>query len=197
MCQLYRHFDATGNLLYVGISNQTIVRLGQHKSSSWFREISRVEIEHCQTREYAEFLEAYAVRYEKPRCNRVQPQYDACSPTLTSIVVQEARNEAWVKAWAGEDVSGALKLCDEIEDPVAKATKGKTDKAGRCAGVGRIASRLGARRIAQDSPRLETAGAVAILKRGRPKKSGMRPWDVERISKRTWYRRKREAEKAK
>ena len=120
MCQLYRHFDGAGNLLYVGVSHQSLVRLNQHKSSSWFREISRVEIEHCQTREYAEFLEADAISREKPRYNRVQPQYDPGSPTLTRIVIQEARNEAWVKAWAGEDVSEALKLCDEIEAEKAK-----------------------------------------------------------------------------
>jgi|SRR5882724_8890340 len=99
-----------------------------------------------------------------------------------------------------EKIAGAIrhgKLKFSPPNPVAKATKGKTDKAGRCAGVGRVASRLSAGRTVQDSPRLETAGAVAIQKRGRPKKSGMRPWDIEHISKRTWYRRKRKAEKAK
>lgn len=55
----------------------------------------------------------------------------------------------------------------------------------------RGSSRVGAGRTAQDSPRLETAGAVAIQKRkpGRPKVEGLRPWETEGISRRTWYRR--------
>jgi hypothetical protein len=94
-------------------------------------------------------------------------------------------------------------------NPVAKATKGKAVPAGKAKGSCKtpvtpadgVASRLGAGRTAQDSPRLETAGAVAIQKRGRPRLGEVRdkPWlrCKPPMSERTWYRRKREAEKAK
>ena len=115
MCQLYRHFDADGHLLYVGISLQAVARLSQHRASPWFKEIARVDIERCQTREHAGFMEAIAVANEKPAYNRVQPQYDPWSPTLARIVIQEARAEAWIDAWSGKDVSEVLRICDEEE----------------------------------------------------------------------------------
>jgi hypothetical protein len=35
--ELYRHYDAEGNLLYVGISLNSVVRLTQHRQASgWF-----------------------------------------------------------------------------------------------------------------------------------------------------------------
>lgn len=114
-CQLYRHFDATGALLYVGISMSAVNRLSQHRYSPWFKEIARVEIERCSTREYAGFLEAFVIKTEKPKYNVVQPTYDPCSPTLMYTLIQEARSEAWVDAWHGKDVSETLQICDEEE----------------------------------------------------------------------------------
>lgn len=83
-------------------------------------------------------------------------------------------------------------------NPVAKATKGKT-------GIGcgeaprktqqppeRVASRLGAGRTAQDAVPSSDAGRVAIQKRGRPKITEPRPWEVLKIPRRTYYRRKAE-----
>jgi hypothetical protein len=96
---------------------------------------------------------------------------------------------------AGAIRSGKLKVSPP--NPVAKATKGKAAKSNDVSKSDGVVSRLGAGRTAQDSPRLETAGAVAILKPGRPKIVEPRPWEIARMSKRTWYRRKREAEKAK
>jgi len=117
---------------------------------------------------------------------------------LTSV----AHPPGLIEKIAGAIRSGKLKISPP--NPVAKATKGKTDKAGRCPGVGRVVSRPGAGRTVQDSLRLETAGAVAILKRGRPlakdaDKALMqtKPWLAEGMSRASWYRRKREAEKAK
>lgn len=40
-------------------------------------------------------------------------------------------------------------------------------------------------------------GAVSILKRGRPKVTGPRPWEEARMSKRSWYRRQAEKRDAK
>lgn len=43
---LYRHFNAAGDLLYVGISKNAVARMGGHKKeSSWYYEIATVTIE--------------------------------------------------------------------------------------------------------------------------------------------------------
>lgn len=69
--QLYRHFDAEGRLLYVGISKNATERLRGHKhKSSWFKEIARVEIQHFPTREEARAAEALAIKSEKPLLNK-------------------------------------------------------------------------------------------------------------------------------
>lgn len=70
--QLYRHFDAQGRLLYVGISLSTVARLTQHRNSSdWYSQISRVEIQKFDTRSEAEGAEWEAIQKEKPIHNIV------------------------------------------------------------------------------------------------------------------------------
>ena len=64
---LYRHFDANGVLLYVGISINAVNRLSQHKDvSSWFNDISSVTIEKFNTREEVLEAEKIAIRKENP-----------------------------------------------------------------------------------------------------------------------------------
>ena len=66
--QLYRHFDKEDNLLYVGISFSSLLRLSQHKSlSSWYDQISRVTIENFENREQALEAETKAILNEKPK----------------------------------------------------------------------------------------------------------------------------------
>jgi hypothetical protein len=67
---LYRHFNAKGELLYVGVSIRTLVRLGQHRENScWYGEISDCKIEHFDTREAALAAEKAAIENEQPRYN--------------------------------------------------------------------------------------------------------------------------------
>ena len=82
-------------------------------------------------------------------------------------------------------------------NPVAKATKAKPsglDAKGPSKTpvipADRVVSRLGAGRTAQDSLRSETAEAVAIQKRGRPKLDDPTKW-----SRATKYRRQKEKTK--
>lgn len=64
---LYRHFDAGGALLYVGISLNAIARLGQHRlTASWFESIARIELEWFATREAAADAERVAIQTERP-----------------------------------------------------------------------------------------------------------------------------------
>lgn len=76
---LYRHFDADGKLLYVGISLSAINRLGQHKDNShWYSKISRVDIEKFDSREEVVAAERKAIKEENPAHNISRPkQVDA------------------------------------------------------------------------------------------------------------------------
>lgn len=67
---LYRHFDAAGRLLYVGISLCALTRLGGHRAAShWFPEIATVTIEWHPTREAATLAESAAITQERPAYN--------------------------------------------------------------------------------------------------------------------------------
>lgn len=69
-CALYRHYDADGQLLYVGIALSPVARLSQHMSAShWSDDIATVTIERHETREDAEDAERAAIREEKPAHN--------------------------------------------------------------------------------------------------------------------------------
>jgi hypothetical protein len=109
-CQLYRHFNADGDLLYVGVSLSALARQVSHRRSHWAHEIVRIEIEYCADRKEAERLEALAILAEKPRYN----------------------------------VSKGIRLGDENE---------------------------------------------IVRSRGRPRIIDPRPWQVEGVSRRTWYRK--------
>lgn len=67
--QLYRHFDAAGRLLYVGISLHALHRLAQHRGSPWYAQIARVDIEVHPSRTAALCAEARAIAQERPLFN--------------------------------------------------------------------------------------------------------------------------------
>jgi predicted GIY-YIG superfamily endonuclease len=67
---LYRHFNAKGELLYVGISLSALKRLGEHAANAkWYRSIANVTIEWHPTREAADAAETEAIRRECPKYN--------------------------------------------------------------------------------------------------------------------------------
>jgi excinuclease UvrABC nuclease subunit len=67
---LYRHFDAAGVLLYVGISLSAVQRLGQHRQTSgWYTDIASVTIEWLHDRAAALTAEANAIAVESPLHN--------------------------------------------------------------------------------------------------------------------------------
>jgi hypothetical protein len=72
MTDLYRHFDKSGVLLYVGISKSALKRLMNHKeSSTWASQIATVTIERFETRKLAEKAELLAIANEQPVHNKV------------------------------------------------------------------------------------------------------------------------------
>lgn len=95
-CEVYRHFDADGALLYVGMGWSSLARLmrGHRKQSHWFDQIARIEIERFPTREAAYKAEWDAIVKEKPRYNLATP-----GKTGSLLVSAETRNEKalWVE----------------------------------------------------------------------------------------------------
>jgi len=70
MTNLYRHYNTTGILLYVGISISAIKRLSEHAvQSRWFNQIAVIKIEKFETREEAQLAEKQAIEQESPLFN--------------------------------------------------------------------------------------------------------------------------------
>lgn len=64
---LYRHYDSKSTLLYVGVSLNAVVRLSQHKKTShWFKDLARVEMECFPDRKKALKAERDAIIKEDP-----------------------------------------------------------------------------------------------------------------------------------
>lgn len=102
---LYRHFDAAGQLLYVGISISTVARLVQHRdSASWFAEIARVTVEKFETRRGALLAEAAAILNECPLFNRQLP-ISSDIARATSVKAGGTRVE---KRLTAKEVAGAV-----------------------------------------------------------------------------------------
>jgi hypothetical protein len=67
---LYRHYDGKGNLLYVGVSLCSLMRLTKHREASpWYRDVRKVTIQAYPTREEAFEAERTAIYIENPRHN--------------------------------------------------------------------------------------------------------------------------------
>lgn len=69
--ELYRHFDAAGRLLYVGISVNSPSRLCAHRrEAGWADQIVTITIERFPTRREALDAEIRAIQTEKPLHNQ-------------------------------------------------------------------------------------------------------------------------------
>lgn len=67
---LYRHYDATGQLLYVGISNDYARRTDEHAASKpWWSEVAETRVEHFPSRKDALAAERRAIASEAPLYN--------------------------------------------------------------------------------------------------------------------------------
>lgn len=109
---LYRHYDATDALLYVGISSDPVARTHAHKSADWADRVVRFTGEWFDTWAEAHAAERRAIRDEKPLFNRVRyalivdpqtsrsqllgPSVRACArfdPEMLTIITEAARDE--------------------------------------------------------------------------------------------------------
>jgi hypothetical protein len=124
-CELYRHFDASGKLLYVGISLFAIRRLAQHGDSAWFSQIAIVKIERFPDRETAALAEAIAINFERPAFNRFIPQIpEEIRRQKLRDAVERIRRDIYLMMWdeslvipdfPREEIANVQALCQEIE----------------------------------------------------------------------------------
>ncbi|MEW2415274.1 GIY-YIG nuclease family protein [Streptomyces sp. NPDC046866] len=74
---LYRLFAADGELLYVGITNDTATRWSYHaRQKAWWVDVANRTVEWHEGRPAAARAEAIAIRAERPRWNVIQPNED-------------------------------------------------------------------------------------------------------------------------
>lgn len=82
---LYRHFDADGRLLYVGISTASMRRLSEHRTdSAWFWSIATIKVERFDTIAQARLAETAAIKNERPLFNG----------TYSRVIVTAIKGEA-------------------------------------------------------------------------------------------------------
>lgn len=72
---LYRFFDASERLLYIGISSSLLVRLYSHyRTKEWMHEVRNITIENFADRDSLEIAERDAIKKEKPFRNVILNQ---------------------------------------------------------------------------------------------------------------------------
>lgn len=67
---VYRAYDVYGDLLYVGISLDFRARANAHRTSQWWSQVTRIDIEHMPDRDSALAREARLIALFLPTYNR-------------------------------------------------------------------------------------------------------------------------------
>lgn len=80
---LYRFFDESDQLLYVGISHRIQTRLTEHKVDKPWESVARIEIEWFPTRKAARQAEVQAIQAEHPAWNIADSRTRATSQPAT------------------------------------------------------------------------------------------------------------------
>jgi len=91
---VYRAFDESGELLYVGMSSGPRERFNQHaKDRPWWDEVARIEVERFPTRAEAARAEVEAIRTERPLHNVVHANARDLDGLREQIATHGARRE--------------------------------------------------------------------------------------------------------
>lgn len=91
---LYRHFDASGRLLYVGISLSPTYRLSQHRvCSPWFSQIANITVEWLPNRLEALKAERSAIQSEGPEYNKTHRMLEQIEDEAPASLAEASRIE--------------------------------------------------------------------------------------------------------
>lgn len=92
---VYRFFDKTGALLYVGITHNPGSRWSGHTSRAWWQDVANTSIEPYPDRASAQAAEKRAILDEQPRYNLQGIDPEAASPRVRQTVdLTQARHVA-------------------------------------------------------------------------------------------------------
>ena len=90
MHYIYRHYDKSGILLYVGISISHLARLSSHKkNAAWFDKIETIKIEKCESEELSILLEKLAIILEGPVFNKKRPSPEEANKIIKFFMHKE------------------------------------------------------------------------------------------------------------
>lgn len=90
---LYRVFNRAGGLLYIGISHNPDVRLGQHsQTKDWWSEVHERRIERFDARSDAETAERRAIEGERPIWNLRHAVYEPADDEAARLYARRKRH---------------------------------------------------------------------------------------------------------
>lgn len=94
---LYRYYDTEDRLLYVGITDNLIVRTLDHvQGSSWAEFATRATIERHPTRKEAEDAERAAIKAERPLFNSQHQDTPEARRRLVEYLIEQGRTDLLV-----------------------------------------------------------------------------------------------------
>lgn len=70
---VYRAYDRSGDLLYVGVSLSAWMRLASHRTKEWWTDVANITVEHFETIDEAGAAESAAILSEGPAHNVARP----------------------------------------------------------------------------------------------------------------------------
>lgn len=104
-CFLYRAYDATNELLYVGITGNVTLRIGQHAATkSWWHDVAKIDVDTFPDRASAMEEEAALIRTEQPRYNVMHsevnpPRRPQVKREHTATVTYHVTAKRWELGW--------------------------------------------------------------------------------------------------
>lgn len=118
---LYRIYDETDALLYIGISKDALRRLAEHlERQPWSGVIARVQVEYLPDRAAAVDAERHAIRTEVPRFNVVhaltKPETDREPTSRHPVLVELIKADPRIGVLAGYTAAIAARAHD-VDEP--------------------------------------------------------------------------------
>jgi predicted GIY-YIG superfamily endonuclease len=120
MHAVYRMFDPSGRLLYVGVTGNIAARLGDHAEKRWFPLVTTISLEWFPTRADAASAERRAIETECPMLNKAG-QYSP--PRVTRTKAKNAAAIAAAKLRASPRLTIKEAVAEGISGPTVDAVR--------------------------------------------------------------------------
>ncbi len=136
---VYKHFDVSNSLLYVGITKDYGARMSMHRiASSWFPDVRKIEVLFCENKIAALALEDEIILAERPPFNKYTPDNYGVAGGNTSGAIRSAAVKAGCERirerWGmPSDLWSTSALCEEanVSRPTAFQYLGRRSIAQR------------------------------------------------------------------